>query len=165
MNQIKELTEKEITMLGQKWGALKYVVADDIIDAYQDGKKMGVEGYVNWSKEERRKKLVEAMRHSTEMINTLQSKLKFNIVTAYLRQLSSDERCINKTLIIINKEQYLSTKIKDAYNVLIEKSKSLRKAGIDLDFTIMADKKYNADLLRGDGFIFEYGKEKESRHT
>ena len=99
---------------------------------------MGVEGYVNWSKEERRKKLVEAMRHSTEVINMLQSKLKLNVVTAFLRQLSSDERCINKTLIVVDKDQYLSDKVKDAYNVLIEKSKNLRKLGVDLDFTLMA---------------------------
>jgi hypothetical protein len=165
MGHTKELTEKEIVMLVEKWGATKYVVADDIIDAYQDGKRMGVEGYINWSKEERRKKLVEAMRYSTEAINTLKSKLKLNIVTAFLRQLSSDERCINKTIIVVDKDQYLSDKVKDAYNVLIEKSKNLRRSGVDLDFTLMADKKYNSDLLRGDGFIFEYGKEKESRHS
>lgn len=165
MSATRELTEKEIVLLGKKWGATKYIAPDDIIDAYQDGKKVGVEGYINWLKEERKKKLVDAMRYSTEMIQTLESSLKINIIKAYLRQLSSEDRCINKTLIIVDKNQYLSDKVKEAYNVLIEKSKALRKSGIDIDFTLMADKKYNTDLLRGDGFIFEYGKEKDSRHT
>ncbi len=165
MGVAHDLTEKEIVLLGQKWGAVKHVVADDIIDAYQDGKKMGIEGYINWSKGELRKHLVSAMQASLEAIKKIESDLNFKVVKAYLRQLSSNERCLNKTLIVIDKEHYLSDKVKDAYSILTEKSKSLRKLGIDLDFTLMSDKKYNTDLLRGDGFIFEYGKEKEPSST
>ncbi|MEJ0056050.1 MAG: hypothetical protein WDN75_10555 [Bacteroidota bacterium] len=161
-----QITQEEIIILGTQWGAkFRDLIPDEIIDAYQAGKKTGVEGYINWMQEKQKKSLVEAMKYSSEVIKMLQTKLDLSVTTAFLRQLSAEQNCINKTLIVINKEEYLSEKALKAYELLINRSKELRKSGVDLNFALMPEKEYNLDSLSGDGFFYEYANKKEARHA
>jgi hypothetical protein len=155
--QGEPITQEEIMVLGSQWGArFRDLVPDDFLDAYLEGKRKAVEIYLNSIKDKKKQHLFEAMKYSSEVIDLLQNELSMSIKTAYLRQMSSGEDCINKTLIVVDKEQYLSDKTKKAYQLLINKTKALRKSGVDLNFALMPEKEYDADALGGDGFFYKY---------
>lgn len=159
-----ELTKAEAKDLASKWGAKDFVIPDEILDAYEKGKQFGILRVADELRRKRYENLLSAMRISYEGIRLLQEKLKLDVQKAFLRQLVTDDECFHKTLIIINADKYLDKIAKKAYNVLIEKSKKYRKAkNISIEFVLMPDKKLNTDLLKGDGFIYHYVKEKPSR--
>ena len=156
-----ELTNAEAVELAKRWGAKDFVTPDEILDAYKAGKERGIIGYAESLKKKRQEALLASMRASSEIIVYLDQQLKINVEIAFLRQLLiSDEECVHKTLIVINKKNYLSEIAKEAYSILIDKSRKIRSSkGLIIDFALMPNEELNKDLLLGDGYIYHYVKE------
>lgn len=161
-----ELTREEVQELAEKWNAKEDVVLpDEIIDAYQTGKKTGVVKYAEDLEKKRQERLVAAMSASTAEIRYLEDKLNLEVYAAFLRQLMTDDECFHKTLIVIDNERYLDESVKGAYEELIKRSNELRESkNLILDFALLPNKNLNHDLLMGDGYQFNYVKT-ESRET
>ena len=163
MTQVATLSRAEAKELAEKWGA-KNIIPDDIIDAYETGKKSGIIKLAEKIKKRRQENLLAAMSVSIESINYLEEKLKLEVPVAYLQQMIFDDECFHKTLIVIDKDKYLSKTAKKAYEKLMDKSKKLRESKkLMIDFALMPNMKFNNNLLLGDGYYYHYGKENPRR--
>jgi len=147
--------EKEIREHLHKWGKdTNTPTTDQIIDAFEQGVKVGLEKQDKYA----RKVFIDNINNAFRLSELLLEWSKSEGITGVKAFLKIEQLDIFETLLLIDKENYLN---KDIRNKIYERARGLRKENnsntFNIEFTIQPNEMdINENLLENNGFYFQY---------
>jgi uncharacterized FlaG/YvyC family protein len=130
----------------------KFYTCDEVIDAYIQGKKEGLEQIQKVALEKMIENIKKSGEFTTELLNFFH-KEKFNPVSAYLKIISWN---LYNVLITIPEEEYLSDRFLSIYEYISQFEEKNKNDFYKLEITITDTNNLNNKNIISDGYIFKH---------
>lgn len=133
--------------------------ADDLIDAYREGKQKGRDELFSILDETISRNLEKAFKQSERLFAYLEDNTKVTPQKVFMRVESPTEFC---SLLLIPESDYASDEMLEVMKEAKSRELDLREKAFELDFSFMSlSENTSEEAILADGFSFSYPEEDE----